>query len=299
MKKKIYFTYYDRNNNRLMTERIYASKFLSWSYNTRLGRFVNDFLFKQKFVSQLYGWLHKQRWSRRKIRSFVEKLNVNMEESVRLIEDFKNFNDFFTREIDLSQRPIHKDTHVCISPTDGRVLAYPVVKADNTFRIKRGTFNLRYFFCNDTLVEKFVGGSMVISRLYLSDYHHFHFPDSGIPGQATSIHGKYYAVGPYALRTFVPFYTENHRMLTLFESDHFGQIAIFEIGAFTIGSIQQQYLPGIHVAKGVRKGFFEFGGSTVVLLFQKKRIKLDEDLCRNTRNDIETYIHLGDSIGRI
>ena len=139
---------------------------------------------------------------------------------------------------------------------------------------------------------------MIISRLYLTDYHHFHFPDSGTPGIAVSYPGKYYAVSPYSLRRLVPFYAENHRMLTLFDSDHFGQIAMVEIGAFTVGSIQQRYRPGLHVGKAAHKGYFELGGSTVVLLFQKGAIDLDEDLCDHTRNGIETYVRLGDSIGR-
>jgi len=147
-------------------------------------------------------------------------------------------------------------------------------------------------------VNKFGGGSMVVSRLCLTDYHHFHFPDSGVPGEALSVRGKYYASGPYGLRALVPFYTENYRMLTLLDSDHFGQIAIVEIGAFTVGSIQQRYQSGRHIAKGARKGFFELGGSTVVLLFEKGRIELDKDLCTNTRSEVETYVLLGDSIGR-
>ena len=87
-------------------------------------------------------------------------------------------------------------------------------------------------------------------------------------------------------------------MLTLFDSDHFGQIAMVEIGAFTVGSIQQRFNQGVRVSKGARKGFFELGGSTVVLLFQRGAIRLDEDLCARTEEDIETFVRFGESIGR-
>ncbi len=140
---------------------------------------------------------------------------------------------------------------------------------------------------------------MVISRLCFADYHHFHFPDSGLPGKAQSIQGKYFAVGPYALRSLIPFYTENYRMLTLFDSDHFSQIAMVEVGAFTVGSIQQRYHTGIHVSKGAHKGFFELGGSTIVLLFERGAIQLDEDLCSKTEQGLETYVRLGESIGNV
>jgi phosphatidylserine decarboxylase len=222
---------------------------------------------------------------------------VNLDELERPLEDFSSFNAFFTRKIDLSRRPMIYDPHVCIAPVDGKVLVYPAVKPNMTFRIKRSTFNLRRFLGSDGLSEQFAGGSMVISRLSLADYHHIHFPDSGIPRQAISIPGNYNASGPYSLHTLFPFYTENHRMMTLFDSDHFGQMMIVEIGALTVGSIQQRFLSDSRVTRGARKGYFELGGSTVVMLFQKGMINLDEDLRTNTRKDIETSVRFGDSIG--
>lgn len=113
-----------------------------------------------------------------------------------------------------------------------------------------------------------------------------------------AIPGKLYAVSPYSIEALIPFYTENRRMLTLFASDQFGQIAMVEIGAFTVGSIKQCYRADIHVAKGAEKGFFELGGSTVALLFEPGAIRLDKDLCANTAAGLETYVRLGESIGR-
>jgi phosphatidylserine decarboxylase len=96
----------------------------------------------------------------------------------------------------------------------------------------------------------------------------------------------------------VPFYGENRRTVTLFESDHFGPVAMIEVGAFIIGLIQQCYQPGARVRKGDHKGFFELGGSIVVLLFRKGAIQFDDDLCKNTSRGIETYVRLGESIAR-
>ena len=298
MKGKMSIKYYDRETRRLMTEQVYASGFLSWSYNTNLGRLATDFLLRHKFVSQLYGWFHKKPFSRWRIKPFMKKMGINSSESILSLEHFATFNDFFIRQIDPKKRPICSDPDVCIAPVDGKVLAYRIVEPESTFRIKRSRFNLREFLRDDSLAEKFAGGSMIVSRLCLADYHHFHFPDSGIPGKAKSIQGKYHAGGPYALRWLVPFYSENHRMVTLFDSDHFGHMAIVEVGAFTVGSIQQRFQPGAHVAKAAHKGFFELGGSTVVLLFEKNSIELDKGLCENTRNELETYVRLGDSVGK-
>jgi phosphatidylserine decarboxylase len=291
--------YYDRQTKTMMEEPIYAQGFLNWSYNTRVGRFATDLLFRQKIVSRLYGWLHRQPWSRRRIKSFAEAMRVNLQECGRLLEDFSSFNDFFTREIDLSARPVNSDKRVCIAPADGKILAFPTVDREKTFRIKRSAFNLQKFLGSEALTKRYTGGSMVIVRLHLSDYHHFHFPDSGIPAEALPIPGKLYTVSPYSYQKLVPFYTENYRMITLLASDHFGQMAMVEIGAFTVGSIKQRYRPGVRVAKGTKKGFFELGGSTVVLLFQEGAIRLDEDLCAKTEEKIETYVRMGESIGTI
>ena len=255
--KMFIIRYLDRKERLLKIERVFASRFLHWLYNTHFGRITVDLIFKHKPVSQLYGWFHKLKLSRCKIKPFVQKMGLNLDELTRPINDFTSFNDFFTREIDLSKRPIDQNPLVCIAPVDGKILAYEDVATDMTF----------------------------------------HFPDSGIAGETVPIRGKYYASGPYALRALIPSYTENYRVLTLFDSDHFGQIAMVEIGAFTVGSIQQKYTAGRHLAKGERKGFFELGGSTIVLLFEKGRIKLDEDLLANTRNDLETYVLLGGPIG--
>lgn len=298
MNKRFNITYYDRSTGALLTEPVYAAAFLFWSYNSLPGRIVTDLLFKQKLVSKLYGWLHKQRWSKRKIKPFARQMRINEDELLQPLEEFGNFNDFFTREIDLAKRPINHDPEVCIAATDGKILAYREVPCDMTFRIKHGLFNLRQLLKNDALANAYANGSMVMSRLSLRDYHHIHFPDSGVPQSAVAIEGKHYAVGPYALSAPLPFYAENHRLLTVLNSEHFGRIAMVEVGGFTVGSIQERYSPGVRVAKGAHKGFFELGGSTVVLLFENGAIRLDEDLCCRTSAGIETFVKFGDSIGR-
>ncbi|MDH3216797.1 MAG: phosphatidylserine decarboxylase, partial [Candidatus Krumholzibacteria bacterium] len=122
MNKPNHLTYYDRGQQRLTTERIYADAFLFWSYNSRVGRMVTDLLFRHRWVSRLYGWFHKRSWSRRKIKSFAKKMDVNVDEVARPLEDFASFNDFFTRDIDHSKRPVCGDPGVCTSPVDGRAL---------------------------------------------------------------------------------------------------------------------------------------------------------------------------------
>jgi phosphatidylserine decarboxylase len=290
--------YIDRRTGQLKRDAIYAQRLLDWLYNSASGWMLTNFLFSKRFISQLYGWVNKTRWSRRKIPSFVASMGVDMAESPRSIEEFKSFNDFITREIDLSKRPIDADSDVCVAPADGRVLAYPLIDRSMSFHLKRACFTLETLLRNERLARSYENGALVISRLYLADYHHFHFPDAGVPHEEAAIPGRYYAVTPYSPRR-VPYFAENHRVMTRFESDHFGQIVMIEVGAFAVGSIRQRFRPDRRVAKGDHKGFFELGGSVIALLFREGTIELDRDLCEHTREGVETYVRLGESIGRI
>ena len=298
MSSRFNILYVERHSGRRLKETVFADRFLYWAYNTRPGWLITRLIISRRAISRIYGWFNRLGWSRRRIKAFAQNVKINLDELTRSVDDYSSFNDFFTREIDLSLRPIVPDPNVCIAPVDGRVLAYPHVEPDQTFSIKRSSFNLRSFLKNDKLSDYFSGGAMVICRLSMADYHHFHFPDSGTPGSAIAIPGLYHAGGPYSQRRLLPFYRENYRMITLFDSDNFGRMALVEIGALTVGSIRQQYLPGTAVTKGAHKGFFELGGSTVVMLFKKGTIELDQDLIEHTRQGLETYVKLGDSVGR-
>jgi phosphatidylserine decarboxylase len=290
--------YVDRASGAWRTEPVHAHRFLEWLYNTRSGRLATSVLAGSPHFSRLYGWLQHRPASRRRIRPFVERMGVDMTGVVKSVDDFETFADFFTRRLHPWARPIHGDEGACVSPADGRVLAYPQVLRRASFRIKRATFQLDGLLRDDALAESFHGGSMVVVRLGLADYHHVHFPDSGVPAPLRAIPGSYHAGGPYALRRLVPFYTDNYRVVTPFASDRFGAMAIVEVGALTVGSIRQAWLPGTRVARGERKACFEPGGSTVVLLFRPGTIELDADLVAWSSQEIEAHVRMGDSLGR-
>ncbi len=297
MKDPFSITYYDRATGSMMAEKVHAARFLRWLYNTGTGVLACRLLTSNRLFSAAYGRFHDSGISKLKIKPFVKRMKINMAESLKQIDDFVSFNDFFTRKIHLSARPIDERPGACIAPADGKVLVYEKIDADTTFRIKRCTFNLRDFLKDDVLARMYSGGSVLISRLSLADYHHFHFPDSGVAHQARPIRGNYHAGASYSRTRLLPFFTENYRMQTLLSSDHFGWIVMVEVGALTVGSISQSYEPGKRVSKGDHKGNFELGGSTVVLLFEKGSIRFCKDLLDNTENEIETSVRFGDCVG--
>jgi phosphatidylserine decarboxylase len=147
------------------------------------------------------------------------------------------------------------------------------------------------------LAQKFAGGSMVISRLCPVDYHRFHFPVAGVPGEARVINGWLYSVSPIALRRQVRYLVENKRAISVMESPAFGTVVVLEVGATNVGSIQQSFVPGRAVEKGDEKGLFAFGGSCVITLFQRGKIRFDADLTEERSEPMEIYAKMGDRLG--
>lgn len=298
MKNLISIDYYDRQNNMIENESVFASKFLHWSYNNYLGRILTNLILSRKFISKLYGLFAKSKSSKRFIKYFIRHSKMSSETIKSQLESYNSFNDFFIRKLHDSDRPVDKKNDSLTAPSDGKVLAYHNINGTESFQIKRNLFDLSQFLKNENLTSDFSGGTMIIIRLSLSDYHHFSFPVSGFAYNTTRINGKLYAGGSYSLKKITPFYTENVREITLINSDHFGLVAQIEIGAFTVGSIKQLFKSETRIQKGEPKGCFELGGSTIVLLFKKDMIIVDNDILQNSLKEIETKILLGEKLGR-
>ena len=138
---------------------------------------------------------------------------------------------------------------------------------------------------------------MAIVRLCPSDYHRFHFPCDCVPGQTRLINGWLYSVNPLAIKNNLDIFTQNKRTLCELETNRFGKILYLEIGATNVGSIQQTYEPFEKQPKGAEKGYFEFGGSSLILLFAKGMIQFDQDLLDATEAGLEMRCLMGQQMG--
>jgi phosphatidylserine decarboxylase len=289
--------YYHRSKKTIETEQVYGGAWLRWTYETSLGRFALGLLVKRAFVSRYYGWKMSLRSSANRILPFIVEYNLDVDEFAKKPLAFKTFNEFFYRALKEGTRPIAAGDKIAVLPADGRHLAFQNVDEAPGFYAKGQKFSLESFLGDKALAAEFAGGSLLISRLCPVDYHRFHFPVGGTPGEARLINGWLYSVSPIALRLNLAYLWENKRMVTLVESPQFGRVAVCEIGATMVGSILQTFVPGRAVAKGEEKGLFKFGGSCVVTVFQKDRIKLDTDLVTHSAEGLEVYAKMGDRLG--
>jgi len=290
--------YIDRKTGEKKEEIVAGGRFLRWVYETPTGYFFLEAFFKKKIFSYLYGKQQDFKISKYKIKRFVRNLKVDMSEAqINNIKHYKTFNDFFTRKLKTTARPIEQDKNILVSPADGRVLAYQELDIDKVLQIKGFHYSLVDLFQDPQLADEYNKGSCLVIRLSPSDYHRFHFPDDGIPEAPRKIKGKYYSVNPLALKKIERLYCQNKRELTVFRSENFDKIVFVEVGATCVGSIVQTYVPFKPTMKGAEKGFFKFGGSTIIMVLKKGIIQIDPDLLYNTQLGIETKVNMGERIG--
>jgi phosphatidylserine decarboxylase len=289
--------YFDRYARSLKTEQIYGEKWLRFAYENPAGRFFVWLAARRAFFSRWYGWKMRKPVSALRVLPFITEYNLNVDEFAKSAFDYKTFNEFFYRALKPSARPIADGARIAVFPADGRHLAMPNVDTADGFYVKGAKFSLGELLGDEALAKKFAGGAMLISRLCPVDYHRFHFPVSGVPNEPRLINGWLYSVSPVALRRNVRYLVENKRELTLVESPEFGTVAVLEVGATNVGSITQSFVPGRTMAKGDEKGLFAFGGSCVITLFQRGRIRFDTDLLSSSEQHVELYAKMGDRLG--
>ncbi len=289
--------YFHRAKKTVETEQVYGEGWLRWTYESALGRLSLNVLVKRALLSRYYGWRMSLRASANRVLPFIIDYGLDVDEFAKKPFSFKTFNEFFYRALKPGARPVAEGDRVAVLPADGRHLAFQNVDAATGFYAKGQRFDLKAFLGDEALAAKFAGGSLLVSRLCPVDYHRFHFPVAGTPGEARLINGFLYSVSPIALRRNLAYLWENKRAVTLVESPVFGTVAVCEIGATMVGSIMQTHVPGRAVPKGEEKGLFKFGGSCVVTIFQPGRIRLDADLVEQTAAGLEVYARMGERLG--
>lgn len=295
MRQPIHF--YHRYKRVVEEERVFGEGWIRFAYENPGGRFFVWAVARRAWFSKWYGYKMNKTASSLQIMPFIAKYDLDVDEFVKSPFDYKTFNEFFYRALKPEVRPIAAGEEIATFPADGRHLAFQDIESAAGFYVKGSTFSFAELLGDAAVAEKFAGGAMLISRLCPVDYHRFHFPVSGIPGEPRLINGWLYSVSPLALRRRLQYLVENKREVTLIESPQFGTVASVEVGATNVGSIRQSFVPGRAVRKGDEKGFFAFGGSCVITIFQRGRIKFDADILAQSAQQLEMYAKFGDRLG--
>lgn len=243
-------------------------------------------------VSKAAGAFMDSPLSKPLIRRFIRTSGIDTSQYVMC--DFHSYNDFFTRTVREGVRPVDTVPTHLISPCDSKLTAYKI-DSGSLFRIKDSYYSVADLLKNRRLAEKYKDGYCLIFRLEVDDYHRYCYIDSGRKLRNVFIGGELHTVNPIALEHY-NIYKRNCREFTVMRTDNFGDVVQAEVGAMMVGRICNHH-DECHFRRGDEKGMFEFGGSTIVMLFQKDSIRIDDDIWENSRSGYETVVKYGEKIG--
>ncbi len=264
---------------------------IKFLYHTIIGRGILKIITKP-FVSQVFATLTNSKISCLYIKHFIKKNHINMDDYE--VVKYHSFNDFFTRHIKETARPISYQPKDLIAPCDAKLTAYKIT-ANTELNIKNSTYTIPSLIQDENLAKEYSDGICLVFRLCVDDYHRYIFIDDGEILTTTAIPGKLHTVNPIALAS-VKVFTENHRVISVLKTKNFSDVIYIEVGALNVGKIHNYNLNKFH--KGEEKGYFSFGASTIILLFKKDQISINNIFFANTQKDIETIVKQGITIGK-
>ena len=258
---------------------------LRFLYRTVCGRAILKLLVRP-WLSKLAGSFLSTRLSRPLIAGFQKKNGISLDGIAVPQNGFESFNAFFSRKrlhTDFDAAPSH-----LISPCDGRLTVFPINK-DSRFSVKHTQYSLAELLQSAGLAEQFAGGTAMIFRLTPSNYHRYCFVDNGTVAAEKKIPGVLHCVRPIATEAF-PVYVQNSREYVLYRSEHFISLVQMEVGALLVGKITNHAVTS--AKKGEEKGYFQFGGSTIILLLEKDAVTVDSRFSSET----EVPVQIGECV---
>ncbi|EME88871.1 uncharacterized protein MYCFIDRAFT_201692 [Pseudocercospora fijiensis CIRAD86] len=236
------------------------------------------------------------------IPGFINFHQLDMSEVLLPTDKFKTFNEFFYRKLKPDARPCSApdDPHVIVSPADCRSVVFNRLEDAQRIWVKGREFSVERLLADayPQDAKRYKNGALGIFRLAPQDYHRFHIPVDGVMGEPKLIDGEYYTVNPMAIRSALDVYGENIRVCVPIDSVCHGKVMVICVGAMMVGSTVITRKKGDNVKRAEELGYFKFGGSTILLLFEPGVMRFDEDLVANSNGALETLVRVGMSIGR-
>ncbi len=267
----------------------------SWSlhflYETAPGRAVLKILIHPR-ISKVAGCYLSSRFSKWLIPGFKKNNQIDMAGVIVPKDGFSCFNDFFARRRETESLSVKKGQF--ISPCDGFLRAVKI-EDKTVLDVKHSVYSVEDLLADAELAERFKDGVALVFRLTPANYHRYCYPVTGTVTTMRQIEGVLHCVRPIALRTN-PVFVQNSREYQVIETKEFGSVVQMEVGALLVGKIKNYpVLAGESVVQmGREKGYFEFGGSTIILLFEKDKVVLDDKWW----GEEETPIRLGEVVGK-
>ncbi len=264
-----------------------TSPVVDFLYGNALGRLVLKAILATHADKIAVAFL-SSRLSKGQVKRYAKRNGIELSDAE--LDKFQTFREFFGRA---QENTVDLTPERLISPCDSRLSVFRL-NENAAFDIKRARYALSDLFQDAELAKEFQGGDVLVFRLCPSDYHHYCYVDDAFQGSNHMIPGKLHSVQPICCETY-PVYALNRRSWTLLETDHFGRVVQTEVGALVVGGIVNPK-ENVRVKKGEEKGRFDLAGSTIVLFFQKDKIRLRPELVEKLKGG-EVQVKYGEWIG--
>ncbi len=281
---------WDRQAQRLTETPEVGGGAIRFTYGTAFGRMLAKGLLCRRPVSALYALWQRSPLSRGKVRRFMRTYRISVDDCTR--QEFSCFNDFFTRQRKNYVNQTAENELPAVA--DSKLTALPI-SAEQRFAVKGVPYTVAELLEDDALAAQYEGGVCLIFRLAPDDYHRYVYPDCGTQGATRVINGVLHTVNPIAAGLKV--YRRNARRFTVLQTEHFGQVVQMEVGALLVGRICNHSETPASFGKLQEKGYFEYGGSTVILLLPPDRVAIDADILAHSAEGVESKVRLGERIG--
>jgi phosphatidylserine decarboxylase len=275
---------YDRKTGEISEEKVFSSHAMHILYSTTLGGICLTIL-RLPIVNKIYGVFQKGKRSKKKIGKLAKDYDLG-----RIQGEYSSFNDYITRK---ESRIFERDANVFIAPADSCLLVQ-AIDDGVIYKIKGRNYPLSHLLKDEKLAREYQDGLCLIFRLRVYDYHRFCFVDDGIIQSERRINGFLDSVNMLQTGKFT--LSSNYRQISGLKTSNFGDILFFVFVAMLVGRIVHTY-SDMSFQKGDEKGYFEFGGSSIVLLLKKDAVQIDEDILLHSSKGIETKVEYGERIG--
>ncbi|CAM4447642.1 MAG: Phosphatidylserine decarboxylase proenzyme [Legionellaceae bacterium] len=272
-----------------------------------------QYILPQHLLSRLMGFFAEleQSWIKNFfINQFIKRYHVNMNEAIHdNALAYRNFNDFFTRELKPHVRTVVQDVNAITSPVDGAISQMGDSQAGRIFQAKGFDFTINELLGGKPeRAQPFMGGKFITLYLSPKDYHRIHMPIRGKLKEMVYIPGKLFSVNSSSVNTIPRLFARNERVIALFDTE-VGPMAIIMVGAMIVASINTVWHGDINAdrknqiiaweytddkiyERGDEIGHFKLG-STVLVLFGPNAIAWKNDL------QADSVIQLGQLVGMI
>ena len=294
---------FNRSTQQVEVEKVYGEGGVRFLYKNSIGKAIRFFL-TGSFFSQRYGWFQDHPLSRRKVAPFIENFNIPIEdyepgsvEALNIESSYKSFNEFFIRKFKPGKRNFIADKNIMPAFSEARYYGWESISDDQIFPVKGSFLNASALLGSKAKKwqDTFHNGPLLLARLCPVDYHRFHYPDHGRVIEIFDEGNELESVNPLALEEKPEIFLKNQRRVSIIETQNFGKLAYVEVGAICVGKIIQSHHYK-NFNRGDEKGYFLFGGSTVIVQGEPGKWKPSEDILEKTSNQQEVLVQLGQEI---